>query len=407
MSLTKAIAILFIPALLFSCQKKADPAKLISALEQAVQKNYYFYEEGPAFSEAAYEAAAKAIDPQSAWNPGENAAADLASRINEMPEAQRDDSMRKAFNALLGGEGNDRRNYYIGLETARRLKDPALNAGAGLVLFRESYGRFRIVDVLEGSAAHLAGIPQKGMLEKIENRPVIDLELEDVVALIRGTSGTSLSLTVDGKQYTLVRGQYSVQLLRKSEWDVDGKRVLYVELRSAGKGAARELESVLMKSNNPDAMVLDLRKLNSGDFEEAFAIADLFVGGGEMGLIKRKGIAARPMQADANVLYSGKTYVLVSNRTSPHVKTLAMALRLSDKVKFIGPDTSLVTYAGIEVPLEDDGYAMIIDAVIEPAEGKDSRLNPDIEIEDFVPVNPPSTKPDEQDPAQAALLKAL
>ncbi|PKL29864.1 MAG: hypothetical protein CVV45_20455, partial [Spirochaetae bacterium HGW-Spirochaetae-10] len=372
-----------------------------------VQKNYYFYEEGPAFSEAAYEAAAKAIDPQSAWNPGENAAAALASRINEMPEAQRDDSMRKAFNALLGGEGNDRRNYYIGLETARRLKDPALNAGAGLVLFRESYGRFRIVDVLEGSAAHLAGIPQKGMLEKIENRPVIDLELEDVVALIRGTSGTSLSLTVDGKQYTLVRGQYSVQLLRKSEWDVEGKRVLYVELRSAGKGAARELESVLMKSNNPDAMVLDLRKLNSGDFEEAFAIADLFVGGGEMGLIKRKGIAARPMQADANVLYSGKTYVLVSNRTSPHVKTLAMALRLSDKVKFIGPDTSLVTYAGIEVPLEDDGYAMIIDAVIEPAEGKDSRLNPDIEIEDFVPVNPPSTKPDEQDPAQAALLKAL
>ncbi|PKL33031.1 MAG: hypothetical protein CVV45_09735, partial [Spirochaetae bacterium HGW-Spirochaetae-10] len=60
MSLTKTIAILFVPALLFSCQKKADPAKLISALEQAVQKNYYFYEEGPAFSEAAYEAAAKA-----------------------------------------------------------------------------------------------------------------------------------------------------------------------------------------------------------------------------------------------------------------------------------------------------------------------------------------------------------
>jgi len=407
MSFTKTIAILFIPALLFSCQKKADPAKLISALEQAVQKNYYFYEEGPAFSEAAYEAAAKAMDPQSAWNPGENAAAALASRINETPEALRGDSMRKAFNALLGSESNDRRNYYIGLETARRLKDPALNGGAGLVLFRESYGRFRIVDVLEGSAAHLAGIPQKGMLEKIEDRPVIDLELEDVVALIRGTSGTSLSLTVDGKQYTLVRGQYSVQLLRKSEWDVDGKRVLYVELRSAGKGAARELESLLMKSNNPDALVLDLRKLNSGDFEEAFAIADLFVGGGEMGLIKRKGIAARPMQADANVLYSGKTYVLVSNRTSPHVKTLAMALRLSDKVKFIGPDTSLVAYAGIEVPLEDDGYAMIIDAVIEPAEGKDARLNPDIEIEDFVPVNPPSTKPDEQDPAQAALLKAL
>jgi hypothetical protein len=50
---------------------------------------------------------------------------------------------------------------------------------------------------------------------------------------------------------------------------------------------------------------------------------------------------------------------------------------------------------------------MIIEAVIEPAEGRPSHLHPDTEIDDFIPVNPPSTKPDEQDPAHAELLKAL
>jgi C-terminal peptidase prc len=407
MLLKKSSVILFLAALLLSCQKKADPAKLISALEKAVIDHYYFYDGGPAFSEADYEAAARAMDPQSAWKPADDPASALVKRINDVPEAQRQDSIRRALNALLGSSKEDRHNYYIGSETARRLKDPSLNGGAGLVIFRESYGRFRIVDVLEGSAAHLAGIPQNGMLEKVDDRPVMDLELEDVVALIRGKPGTSLSLTVDGKQYTLVRGQYSIHTLRKSEWNVGGKRVLYVELRSAGKGAARELESMLMKSNNPDAIVLDLRKLNSGDFEEAFAIADLFLGSGEMGRIKRKGIAPRPMKADSNVIYSGRTYVLVSSRTSPHVKTVAMALRNSDKVKFIGPDISLTAFAGVEVPLEGDGYAMIIEAVIEPAEGRPSHLHPDTEIDDFIPVNPPSTKPDEQDPAHAELLKAL
>jgi C-terminal processing protease CtpA/Prc len=196
MLLKKSSVILFLAALLLSCQKKADPAKLISALEKAVIDHYYFYDGGPAFSEADYEAAARAMDPQSAWKPADDPASALVKRINDVPEAQRQDSIRRALNALLGSSKEDRHNYYIGSETARRLKDPSLNGGAGLVIFRESYGRFRIVDVLEGSAAHLAGIPQNGMLEKVDDRPVMDLELEDVVALIRGKPGTSLSLTV-------------------------------------------------------------------------------------------------------------------------------------------------------------------------------------------------------------------
>lgn len=406
MNIAQTTIVLLIPVLLFHCQKKADPAVVLAALEQAVQQHYYFYEDGPVFTDEDYEAAARAIDSHSAWTPGSDPAASLIARIHEAPAERQEDVMRRAFNALLGGHRDLRQNYYISGKTADLLNDPDRNAGAGVVLLREGYGRFRVVDVLEGSPAHKAGIPQKGILEKIDGRPVLDLELEDVVARIRGEAGTALSLTIDGKNYDVVRGQYTVQLLRNAEWNVNGKTILYTELRSAARGAARDLESLLMRSKNPDALVLDLRKLNQGDFDEAFAIADLLIGRGQMGQIKRKGVAARPMQADANVLYSGKVFVLVSNHTSPHVKTLAMALRLSDNVHFIGPDMPLVAYAGVRVPIEGDGYAMIINAVIEPAPEMSATLQPESEIRDFIPVNPPS-KPDPADPAHATILKHL
>ena len=396
----KAISILMI--LLFGgCSPKPNFSLLIQTLDKAVQQNYYFYTDGPAFTKDNYIAALNAISKEqvSSNDPASDLIKKLDAFYKEDPTI-----LRHALNALLKTD-DKRRNYYIDKETANRLEDRSLDGGAGIVLFREAIGRYRIVDVLEGSAAHLAQIPALQMLEKIDNQPVNDLELEDVVALIRGKAGTSITLTVNSKDYSLVRGAFSAPMIRKSEWNLNNKRILYIEMRSAAKGAARELEAILMKSSNPDSLVLDLRKLNMGDFDESFTIADLFLGAGTMGLIRKKAVAARPMSADANVIYSGKTYVLVSNQTSPHVKTIAMALRQSNQVQFIGPDMTLIAYAGNKIPIQQQGYAVIIDAVIEPAEDQPRQLSPEITTDDYVPVNPPPSVPDPADPAHAALLR--
>lgn len=396
------------------CRKAPDPGPALRALEEAIRSHDYYFKKEPPISASAYEKAAAAVAPGQAWNPGIPAIDQLAALLAGVPSDRRSEAWRKAFNILLA-DGNSadtpgRRNYFIGPDTDARLHDKDNVAGAGLVLYREpeGSGRFRVVDVLEGSPAHVAGIPQGAIIEAVDGQSLVDRELEDVVALIRGKTGTSITIRANQKDYTLVRGLFSVQLLRRTEWDVDSKRLLYVELRSAAKGAARDLENVLLKAGKIDALVLDLRKLNQGDMDECFQIADLFVAGKNLAIINRRGTAPRPIQADGNVLFTGPVYVLVSARTSSHLRMIAMGLRQSPRVIFIGPNMPLEAFVASDVPLDEkgeSGHLMIVEsAITSPGE---PTLQPDVTTEDTVPVNPPSTKPDPNDPAHAALLKKL
>lgn len=396
------------------CRKAPDPGAALHTLEEAIRAHDYYFKQEPPIPASAYEKAAAAIAPGQAWNPASPPADQLAALLAAVPSERRAEAWRRAFNTLLSAGNPDetpgRRNYYVGADTDARLNDKENVAGAGLVLYREpgASGRFRIVDVLEGSPAHVAGIPQGAVIESVDGQSLADRELEDVVALIRGKTGTSIQIRADQKDYTLVRGLFGVQLLRRTQWDVNEQRLLYVELRSVAKGASRDIENVLMKASKIDGLILDLRKLNQGDVEESFRVADLFVSGKTLAVVHRRGVAPRAVQADGNVQFTGPVYVLVSARTSSHLRMLAMGLRQSSKVIFIGPDMPLEAYVAGEVPLDgkgEAGHVMIVESVIAP-EG-DARLQPEVIAEDYIPVNPPSTQPNPNDPVHAALLKKL
>lgn len=400
------------------CSHKINSYDLLKSLEQAVRDNSYFYEQDPVFSAEAFQKAAKVIDSNFNGQLGDDPILFLSNQIAKKEEDQQQELIRTVCNTLLqetSPDNDSRRNYYVSPSTVDRLTNEEFNGGAGIVLFQSKFGHFQVVDILEGSGANLAGIPIGGELEKINSQTVSNLSLEDVVGLIRGPVGSSIELTISDKPYTIVRGKFSFQSTRKSEWLLNDKRYIYLEVRSANKGATREIESIIMRSNNPDGLILDLRKLNQGDFEEAFKIADLFVSEHTLGVIRRKLIAERKFSANPDVIYTGKIYVLVSGQSSPHARTIAMGMRRSTQVQFIGPNLSLLAFAGIEVPLSSgketssqlNGYAMIVNAVIQPDTDQSKQLNPEWLIDNSLSLSPPASKPNENDPYHKKLIDIL
>lgn len=179
---------------------------------------------------------------------------------------------------------------------------------------------------------------------------VIDMELKDVVNLIRGKKGTRVRLTIlrdaGGKTERLivpiVREEISLDDSDAESYikvfNRDGKdyKVGYIKLpsfyadRERGKSSSDDVEAHLekLKAEKVDVVILDLRGNGGGLLDEAINIAGLFIEKGPVVQVISKKYSPRVYSdEDPSIAYSGPLVVLVDNFSASASEILAGAIK--------------------------------------------------------------------------------
>lgn len=200
-----------------------------------------------------------------------------------------------------------------------------------------------------------------------EFQNVIEMDLRDVVRLIRGAKGSKVRLKVLRKapketerfEVTLVRDQIKLEDEAASityiDREINGvKRKVgllnlpsfYADNRKDGPSAARDLKKLLAEANknNVDAVVLDLSTNGGGSLKDAVDIGGLFFATGNV--VKQSNRTAGPEQyeyevlkdTDATVDYSGPLVVLISRISASASEIVSGTLQDYKRAVVVGGD---------------------------------------------------------------------
>ncbi|MBX7231532.1 MAG: PDZ domain-containing protein [Bdellovibrionales bacterium] len=245
--------------------------------------------------------------------------------------------------------------------------------GIGATL--SSQDGFTVIEqLIAGGAAYNSGklkpkdkIVAVAQGEKGEFQNVIEMDLRDVVRLIRGTKGSKVKLKVLRKaaketehfEVVLVRDQIkledeaaSVTYLDRTLDNVKKKIALidlpsfYADNRKDGPSAARDMKKLLadINKNNADAVVLDLSTNGGGSLKDAVDIAGLFFATGNVVKQSQKSNASEQYEyevlkdTDEQVDWTGPLVILISRVSASASEIVSGTLKDYKRAIVVGGD---------------------------------------------------------------------
>lgn len=243
--------------------------------------------------------------------------------------------------------------------------------GIGAVLSSRD-GYTVVEEVVAGGAAdehgvlrpkdEIIAVKQGGKDSKGEVVDVIDMDLRDVVRLIRGKKGTKVTLTIlrkgeNTERLSLTITRDVIDLAESAaalKWhDVTrGKKTLKVAVidlpsfymgdKPGTRDSAKDVEKLLAEARKgkADAVVLDLSRNGGGVLQSAVAISGLFIERGAIVAASSKGSKSPQVleDKDKSVQWDGPLVVLTSKVSASASEILAGALQDYDRAVIVGDE---------------------------------------------------------------------
>jgi carboxyl-terminal processing protease len=160
-----------------------------------------------------------------------------------------------------------------------------------------------VITPIEDTPAYKEGIKAGDLIVRIEGKPTKNMNLVDVVKMIRGQKGKAVNLTIarEGmqgiKEYTVVRDIIQVKSVKFKMLDEDYGYIRIVQFQEK---TARDLDNAfkeLEKTNKGKelkGLVLDLRNDPGGLLEQAVEVSDKFLNDGVIVSIEGRGERKKP-----------------------------------------------------------------------------------------------------------------
>lgn len=129
-------------------------------------------------------------------------------------------------------------------------------------------GDIVIVNPFEGAPADKAGIKSGDILTEIDGNSVIGLELDDIVAMMKGESGTSVTIGIqrDGNNLTVevVREIVDVPTVRFEV--LEDSNIGYIYISSFDEVTGKQFRKAVdeLEAKNVDGLIIDLRNNGGG-----------------------------------------------------------------------------------------------------------------------------------------------
>ena len=207
----------------------------------------------------------------------------------------------------------------------------------------EKNGNVVVVAPIDGSPAQKAGLQSGDIILKVDGTAVTGVQ--DAVTRIRGTPGTSVTITILNPagttlDMTIVRAEIKINSV---VWQMlPGTTIADLRISSFSDGTSAALDTALaaIKAQGATAIVLDLRDNPGGLLNEAEGVASRFLTGGEV--LEEKDINGN-IKKDAVLSNVTKTnlpmVVLVNGGTASAAEIVSGALQDRGRAKVIGQAT--------------------------------------------------------------------
>lgn len=242
-------------------------------------------------------------------------------------------------------------------------------------LLRSEDGITTIHGLVPGGSAQKSGLVKTGdkivaVAQENEKAPVdvIDMDLKDVVALVRGPRGSKVRLTIRRAQkdfvVTLVREKvdlpdqaaksriYEVKPLSKDKKELKNYKIGFIELpsfyrdfeaRSARKkdfkSSARDVEQELIKleKEKVDLVIVDIRSNGGGALDEAVDLSGLFLGEGPIVQQVRKSKNKPEVHSsERSAVYKGPLIVMINQQSASSSEIMAGAIKDYNRGLLVG-----------------------------------------------------------------------
>ncbi len=266
--------------------------------------------------------------------------------------------------ALLNGEYTSRDAAYSELRRMlRRLEDPYtrfLNPDQYAALTEQTAGEvsgvgvqleqagqsLRVAGVLEGSPAQKAGIEAGDTILVIDGRSSRDLSLEEASQLIRGESGSPLSVTLrrtDGSEATLAltREVVSVPTVTFNLQPQGELSVGYIRLDEFSAHAAEQMRAAIdtLTEQGAEAFVLDLRGNPGGLLHASIDISRMWLPRGSIVRTVDRDGHSEEITANRTAISDLPLAVLVNGQSASSSEILTGALRDNGRAVVVGDPT--------------------------------------------------------------------
>ena len=220
-------------------------------------------------------------------------------------------------------------------------------AGVGLELdFRDEI--ITVIAPIEGSPAARAGIQPGDEIVAIDGRAVRGERLERLIAMMRGSVGSTVTATIRRRGarepilVSMVRAEIRVESVVFKRL-VNG--IAYVRVKQFQEGSHAELLRAATKLRSEEAaplagVVLDLRNNPGGLVDEAEAVADEFLTSGVIYTTRHRGEVVDEARAHEGGAFATLPVVAMVNEASASsTELVAGALQDNDRAVIVGTQT--------------------------------------------------------------------
>lgn len=158
-------------------------------------------------------------------------------------------------------------------------------------------GEVNVVGVIKGSPAEKAGLVPKDIIIKVHDTALENMTLQDIVGLIRGKKGTSVTLTlIHGTELkprilTIVRDDIQVPSTQYTVQQGPGGSVGVLTINEFGAGTVAEARSIInsqVHEKELKGLIIDLRYNGGGYLEGAVDLCSMFLPEGKVVTVERR-----------------------------------------------------------------------------------------------------------------------
>jgi carboxyl-terminal processing protease len=251
-----------------------------------------------------------------------------------------------------------------------------------------------VITAIEDTPAFKAGLKSADVIVKIDSKPTKNMSLVDVVKLIRGQKGKTVTLTVMRQGFSLPKDfqvTREVIMVKSIKYRMIDDRYGYIRLTQFQERTAKDLDNAIRELQKTakgglKGILLDLRNNPGGLLDQAVDVSDKFISDGLITYIegrKPEQKAKFPAHKRSDD-YIGPLVVLVNEGSASGSEIVAGALQDSKRAVIVGMKTFGKGSVQTIMPLGDGSAVRLTTARYYTPSGRSIQadgINPDIVIE--------------------------
>jgi len=272
---------------------------------------------------------------------------ELENNFYEPKQLDKKEMSYGAVKGLVGSLKDPYSAFFEPRETREFLSDIEGNfEGIGAELGVKD-NQITVIAPLKNTPAERAGLESGDKIIEVDNKPTVNMSLDEAVSLIRGPKGSVVVLTVarEGESKLLkipiTRAVINIPVV---QWHmIKGRGIAYIQIFSFTDNLPKEFKKIANQilKQGPRGIILDLRNNPGGVLESALKVGGYFIPKGKIIAVEkqRDGKEIKHASRGPSIFKDYKIVCLVNKGSASASEILAGALRDDMGVKLIGTVT--------------------------------------------------------------------